>query len=139
MWAIEFWAPTADGNENLYLAYQDNPANGVPGSRPVRSTASPPAFFKWTFVRRERGTPATPGGSCFAPGYVSGPCTVTMAADLSGLGVKSGAALDSVTGLSVYEDGSEAQPPGLNVDAGYSNQADAATPFDLSGTGRLSV
>jgi hypothetical protein len=58
-----------------------------------------------------------------------------MTASLSGLGVKSGSILSSVSGFSVYYFGSEQQPPGLRIPLGTSNLADAATPFDVSGTG----
>ena len=44
-------------------------------------------------------------------------------------------ALASVSGLSTYYLGSASQPPGLRVPLGNSNLADAATPFDVNGTG----
>jgi hypothetical protein len=40
-----------------------------------------------------------------------------------------------VSGFSVYYFGSEQQPPGLRIPLGTSNLADAATPFDVNGTG----
>ena len=61
-----------------------------------------------------------------------------MTASLSGLGVKPGSILSSVSGLSTYYLGSANQPSGLRVPLGNSNLADAATPFDVNGTGTTS-
>ena len=62
-----------------------------------------------------------------------------MTADLGNplMGIKSGAGLYSITGLSVYYYVSELRPPFFRVPLGLSNQADAATPFDQEGTGTL--
>jgi len=45
---------------------------------------------------------------------------------------------DRLSGLSTYYLGSAMQPPGLRVPLGNSNLADAATPFDVNGTGTTS-
>jgi hypothetical protein len=136
LWGIEFWSPTADGNDNFYLAYQDNPANGAPGAEAGTVNGVAPSLFKYEFVKLEDGAPVAPGGTCSSPAYGGGPCTIVITASLEGLGIKPGSAIDSVTGLSVFEDGSEMQPPPFNIDGGYSNQADAAAPFDIKGTGK---
>jgi hypothetical protein len=60
-----------------------------------------------------------------------------MTADFGAIGVKSGAGLYSITGLSVYFYGSELEPPLFRVPLGLSNQADATAPFDQEGTGTL--
>lgn len=65
------------------------------------------------------------------------PCTITLTASLSALGIKSGSILSAISGFSVYYFGSETEPPGFRVPLGNSNLADAATPFDVNGTGTI--
>lgn len=43
----------------------------------------------------------------------------------------------SITGLSVYYYGTEQRAPLFRVPIGFSQQADAAAPFDQEGTGTL--
>ena len=138
LWGAEFWAAsnpvgnTAEyNNDNFYIAYRDNPVDGSPGVEAGAINSISPSFTHDEFNRYE---PGTLGGSCFAA-LPPAPCTVTMAASLSGLGVKSGSILSSVSGFSVYYAGSEQQPPGFRIPLGNSNLADAATPFDVNGTG----
>jgi len=138
LWGAEFWAAsnplggTAQfNNDNFYIAYRDNPADGAPGVEAGSINSISATFTHDEFNRYEAGTV---GGTCFSP-LPPAPCTVTMAASLSGLGVKSGSILSSLSGFSVYYAGSEQQPPGFRIPLGTSNLADAATPFDVNGTG----
>ena len=83
--------------------------------------------------------PATLGGTCFpSSGSPPSPCTVAISAPESALGIKPGAGIYSVTGLSLYFFGSDMKPPLLRAELGNSEQADAATPFDDNGTGTTS-
>jgi hypothetical protein len=151
LWGVEFWAaapigpvpaaPTEDtnqfGNGNFYVAYRDNPGDAdrpTPGVEAGLVNSISPSFTHFEFHRYEDGAPVAPSGTCFSA-LPPTPCTVVMTASLSGLGIKSGSILSAVSGLSVYFFGSEAQPPGLRVPLGNSNLADAATPFDVNGTG----
>jgi hypothetical protein len=132
VWGAEFWAPSSSGNDNFYLAYRDNPLDGSPAveAGTITSVGSSDAVQSYELAPEEGGTL---GGSCFtaagAPA-TSGPCTIVLSASLSGLGVGPGA-LDSLTGLSLYQTGSERQPPALNTEPAYTNQADAAAPFEV--------
>jgi hypothetical protein len=58
-----------------------------------------------------------------------------MTVSQSLLGIKSGAGLFSITGLSTYFFGTNNRPPGFRIAGGNSEQADAAAPFDDNGTG----
>jgi hypothetical protein len=61
---------------------------------------------------------------------------VILTTPLSTLGVKSGAGLYSITGLSVYISGNGTQPvPFTNLNLANNEEADAATAFDDNGTG----
>lgn len=133
VWGAEFWARSVSGNDNYYVAYRDNTVDGSPGAEAgtITSVGSSDAIQSFELVRDESGTF---GGTCFtasgAPSTTPGPCTVIVTASLSGLGV-SGGALDSLTGLTLYQTGSEQQPPALNTTASYTNQADAAAPLEI--------
>src|SRR5436305_7059305 len=137
VWGAEFWAasnPVGNtaiyNNDNFYVAYRDNPPDGTRVEAGAINSISP-TFTHDEFNPYEAGTL---GGNCTGP-LAPSPCTLTMTVSLSGLGIKSGSILASVTGLSTYYLGSAAQPPGLRVPLGDSNLADAATPFDVNGTG----
>jgi hypothetical protein len=149
LWGVEFWAaspkgpvpaaPNEDtnqfGNADFYLAYRDNPGDAdrpTPGVEAGLMNSISPSLTHFEFHRYEDGAPV--GGTCFSLVPPS-PCTIVMTASLSGLGIKSGSILSSVSGLSVYFFGSEQQPPGLRIPLGNSNLADTATPFDVNGTG----
>ena len=80
------------------------------------------------------GTPQTPSGTCFQP-PVKLPCTLTMTVSGQALGMKPGAGMYSITGLSVFEAGTAQTPVVLRVELANSEQSDAATPFDDNGTG----
>lgn len=141
LWGAEFWAPatpTANsgsntGNDNYYIAYRDNVAAGPPGVEAGAMNSISPTFTHDEFNKYEDGAPVS--GTCFAASPPSGPCTVVMTASLAGLGIKSGSALDSMSGFSVYYLGSEQQPPAFRIPLGNSNQADGVAPYDLNGTG----
>jgi hypothetical protein len=139
VWGAEFWAasnPVGNtaiyNNDNFYVAYRDN--LGDPASPRVEAGAInsiSPTFTHDEFNPYEGGTL---GGNCTAP-LPPSPCTLTMTVSLSGLGIKSGSILAALSGISTYYLGSATQPPGLRVPLGNSNLADAATPFDVNGTG----
>jgi hypothetical protein len=142
LWGAEFWASSAATSEfgggpnaNFYLAYRDNqgdvtmPTPGVEAGRLDAYT-----FVTNEFHREEAGTPGTPGGTCFSAPPPT-PCTLTMTASLSGLGIKQGAGLYSITGGSFYFFGGEEPFPATRVPMGFSNQADVTAPLDDNGTG----
>jgi hypothetical protein len=138
VWGAEFWAASNPvgrtaiyNNDNFYVAYRDNPPDGAPRVEAGAINSISPTFTHDEFNRYEGGTL---GGNCTGP-LAPSPCTLTMTVSLSGLGIKSGSILASVSGLSTYYLGSASQPPGLRVPLGNSNLADAATPFDANGTG----
>ena len=148
LWGAEFWAaspkgpvpaaPTEDtnqfGNAEFYIAYRSNLVGGNEVQAGLVNSISP-SFTHFEFHRYESGAPATPTGTCFAP-LPPTPCTVVMTASLAGLGIKSGSILSSLSGFSVYEFAdAEHQPPALRIPLGNTNLADAATPFDVNGTG----
>jgi hypothetical protein len=67
------------------------------------------------------------------------PCTLTLTTSASGLGIKSGAGMYSITGLSTFFGGNDQQTPVLlRLEEGNSEQSDAAAPFDVNGTGTTS-
>jgi hypothetical protein len=145
LWGAEFWAasnPVGNtaiyNNDTFYVAYRDNPLDGGTGVEAGAINSISPTFTHDEFDRYEDGTPGTAGGTCFSA-VPPTPCTVTMTASLTGLGIKSGSILSSMSGFSVYYFGSEQQPPGLRIPLGTSNLADAATPFDVNGTGTTST
>jgi hypothetical protein len=144
LWGAEFWAASEPNsqfgggpNANFYLAYRDNPGDAT-APTPAAEAGRVDAY---TFVTDEfhREMPATLGGTCLsAPGVpllTTGPCTITITASLSGLGIKSGAGLYSITGGSFYFFGSEDPVPATRVPMGFSNQADVTAPLDDNGTG----
>ena len=86
----------------------------------------------------DNSTPGFPGGTCAFPGPITPPvtpttCTITFTVDLGAMGVKSGDGLYSITPLSVYLTGRAR--PSIGVHPGNSEQADAGTAFDITGTG----
>ncbi len=140
LWGAEFWAarsPGLDGTpraENFYIAYRDNPPDGPPRVEGGRLDNTNAAITSLEFNPTTAGTPATVSGSCFtSPSKL--PCTISMTVSATALGIKQGAGLYSITGLSVFEAGTATTPVVLRVELGNSEQADAATPFDDNGTG----
>src|SRR5207237_5286700 len=131
----EFWAATS-GNpegygESFYIGYRDNPPNGAPGGEAGMINNVNPTI---TSLEYNPTRPATVGGTCFATTPPS-PCTVVLTTSASGLGIKSGAGMYSITGLSTFYSGTLQTPPFFRVAVGNSEQADAAAPFDITGTG----
>jgi hypothetical protein len=142
LWGAEFWAqraPSADGvprAENYYIAYRDNPADGPPrveGGRMdiLNATITSLEFNPTTFI-------GTLGGTCFKTPPPTATCTISMTVSATTLGIKQGAGLYSITGLSVFQAGNATTPVVLRVEPGNSEQSDAATPFDDNGTGSTS-
>src|SRR5213080_4792241 len=137
IWSAEFWAATA-GNpegygESFYIGYRDNPPNGAPGGEAGMINNVNPTI---TSLEYNPTRPATFGGTCFATPPPTGGCTVTLTTSASGLGIKSGVGMYSITGLSTYFGGSDQRTPVLlRLEEGNSEQADAAAPFDITGTG----
>ena len=99
----------------------------LPGTRRVYVTSL-------EFDRTDAGTPATPGGTCFATSPPS-PCTLTISVRLSDLGISSGNGLYGLTGLSNYFFGTMDKPPLLRVEGGNSELADATAPIHYLGSG----
>ncbi len=136
IWSAEFWA-ASDGNpegygESYYLGYRDNPPNGAPAGEAGMINNVNPTI---TSLEYNPTQPATVSGTCFATSPPS-PCTVTLTTDASTLGIKSGAGMYSITGLSTFFGGSDQQTPVLlRLEEGNSEQSDAAAPFDVNGTG----
>src|SRR6266550_7864757 len=137
IWSAEFWAATAgnpDGyGESFYLGYRDNPPNGAPGGEAGMMNNLNATI---TSLEYNPTRPATVGGTCFATPPPTGGCTVTLTTSAIALGIKSGAGMYSITGLSTFFGGSDQQTPVLlRLEEGNSEQADAAAPFDINGTG----
>ena len=136
IWSAEFWAAT-NGNpegygESFYIGYRDNPPNGAPGGEAGMINNVNPTI---TSLEYNPTRPATVGGTCFATAPPT-PCTVVLTTSASGLGIKSGAGMYSITGLSTFFGGSDQQTPVLlRLEEGNSEQSDATAPFDVNGTG----
>jgi hypothetical protein len=137
IWSAEFWA-ASDGNpegygESYYIGYRDNTPDGAPTGEAGRIDNVNPTI---TSLEYHRTQAATVGGTCFATLPPSGPCTVTLTTSTSTLGIKAGAGMYSITGLSTFFGGSDQTTPVLfRLEAGNSEQSDAAAAFDVNGTG----
>jgi hypothetical protein len=137
LWGTEFWAtaptdPDDPGapNDNFYVAFVDDltgPHGELGRVNNFNATTQSLEF--------NRKQPATVGGTCIT-NPTAHPCTLTLTANLASLGIKPGAGLYSMTGLTTYLTGTTNQPPFLRVTTGNSEQADAVAPFDLNGTGQ---
>jgi hypothetical protein len=139
IWSAEFWAASAAGNsegygESYYIGYRDNPPNAPDnprGEAGMINNVNPTI----TSLEYNPTRPATVSGTCFATAPPS-PCTVTLTTSASGLGIKPGAGMYSITGLSTFFGGKDQQTPALfRLEEGNSEQSDAAAPFDVTGTG----
>jgi len=143
LWGAEFWAarqPGPDGTpraENFYIAYRDNPPDGPPRVEAGRMDDTNAALTSLEFNPTTAGSPAAPGGTCFQTRPPAS-CTVTMTVNATSLGMKSGAGMYSITGLSVFQAGTAQTPVVLRAELANSEQSDAATPFDINGTGSTS-
>jgi hypothetical protein len=142
IWSAEFWA-ASDGNpegygESYYIGYRDNPVDTADAPPNPRGEAGMMNNLNVTITSLEYNPtrPATVGGTCFGTPPPAGPCTVTLTTSASALGIKPGAGLYSITGLSTFYGGQDQQTPVLfRLAKGNSEQSDAAAPFDINGTG----
>jgi hypothetical protein len=136
IWSVEFWA-ASDGNpegygESYYIGYRDNTPDGPPVGEAGHFDNVNPTI---TSLEYHRTQGATVGGTCTGASPPS-PCTLTLATSASSLGIKSGAGMYSITGLSTFFGGSDQTTPvALRLELGNSEQSDATAPFDVNGTG----
>src|SRR2546426_6445947 len=140
IWGAEFWAAAsgadggADGGNPFYLAYRDNPPDGSAAVEAGRVDDTNLTVTSLEVDPTDPGTPATPGGTCFATSPPS-PCPLTISVRLSDLGISSGNGLYGLTGLSNYFFGAKDKPPLLRVEGGNSELADATAPIHYLGSG----
>jgi hypothetical protein len=136
LWGAEFWASSSGGDDNFYVAYRDNtldPPARVEAGR-VNDINPTATGFEFNMVQ-----PGTLGGTCLTaigtpdPAAPT-PCTVILTTNASTLGIKSGAGLYSITGVSQYFFGTD-QPEPFPIQGGNSEQADAVAALDYTGTG----
>jgi hypothetical protein len=136
VWGAEFWAASSQGgSDNFYIAYRDNPPDGTPRAEAGHVDHVNVNVTSLDFHPTQA---ATFGGTCFNSGGAPTnrtPCTVILTTSLTTLGIKSGAGLYSITGLTTYQLGSAQPAPFTNLNLGNNEQADAATAFDDNGTG----
>jgi hypothetical protein len=141
LWGAEFWSATSEsttpdqGNE-FYIAYRDNPPDGAPAVEAGVVDDLNLTITSMELRATDPGSPSTPGGTCFTTPTPT-PCTLTVSARASDLGIKPGAGLYSMTGLSLYFFGTQERPPLLRVEGGNSEQADVTPPFHYMGTGAV--
>src|SRR5204863_2548157 len=116
LWGAEFWssAPTDPDdpgapNDNFYLAFVDDVSG--PHGELGRVNNFNPTLQSLEFNQKQ---PAVVGGSCIT-NPAAHPCTLTLTANLASLGIKPGAGLYSITGLTTYLTGTTNQPPFLRV------------------------
>jgi hypothetical protein len=134
LWGVEFWSTGADNPHNYYIGYRDNPPDGPPRVEAGRMENTNVTVTTLEFKPTTAGSPSTPSGSCFNTRPPS-PCTITMTVNATSLGMKSGAGMYSITGLSTFQAGTSQTPPMLRVEPGNSEQSDATVAFDVTGTG----
>lgn len=129
-WGVE-WRSSDTPNDNYYLAFIDTPGSPAHVEAGRFDNASAPSLlgFEPRFVE-----PGTLGGTCTSVAPPS-PCTLTMTASLSGLGIKPGAGLYSLTGLSLYVTGNTGPVPFTRVEEGFTSLADSTAAIDYNGTG----
>lgn len=140
LWGAEFWSSGAPAgttaefpNGNYYIAYYDNPAD--PTEPKVQAGYVDGLSVSLNHDEFDPVEAGTLGGTCFAVPAPTGTCTIVLTAPLSGLGIKPGAGMYSISGLSAYYFGTETDVPDTRVPLGNTNLADVATPFDDNGTG----
>lgn len=137
LWGAEWWSSAGvdaggnAGNDNFYLAYIDQPASTphVEAGRLNRSS-----FPSLTGNEPRYVEPGTLGGNCTGP-LAPSPCTLTMTASVSGLGIKSGGGLYSLSGEALYITGRTTGLPFTNLDEGYTSLGDTTAAIDYNGTG----
>jgi hypothetical protein len=136
IWGAEFWASALPpsglaGNDNFYIAYRDNPPDGAAHGEAGRMDALTDNRIT---NEPDPTQPATPGGTCLGP-LPPSPCTLTLTTTLSTLGIKSGAGLYSITGLSLYFFGAAPTDASKRNCPCHSQQADASAALIVPGTG----
>src|SRR5919202_1818117 len=143
IWSLEFWA-ASDGNpegygESYYIGYRDNPPDGPPVGEAGRIDNVNPTITSLEY----HPTQAANASACVPvsspPPSAPQACTITLTTSASGLGIKPGAGMYSITGLSTFFGGSDQTTPvAFRLELGNSEQSDAAAPFDVNGTGTTS-
>jgi hypothetical protein len=129
IWSVEFWA-ASDGNpegygESYYIGYRDNTPDGPPVGEAGRFDNVTQAATASACVPVSNPPPAEPQA-----------CTITLTTSASTLGIKPGAGMYSITGLSTFFGGSDQTTPvAFRLEMGNSEQSDATAPFDVNGTG----
>jgi hypothetical protein len=141
IWSVEFWAASGvnanpEGyGESYFIGYRDNPPDGTPAGEAGRFDNTNPTI---TSLEYHRTQAATVSGTCVGPTPPS-PCTLSLTTSASTLGIKSGAGMYSITGLSTFFGGSDQTTPvAFRLELGNSEQSDATAPFDVNGTGTTS-
>jgi hypothetical protein len=117
------------------VAYRDDGAGGAgfeAGSVEALNTTVTSLEFRPISGAGATGTACVPVTS--PPAGSPQACTITMSVPEAALGIKPGAGLYSITGVSAYQFDVE-KPTLLSFEGGNSEQADAATAFDDNGTG----
>jgi len=139
IWSAELWSATpinSDGTgygESFYVGYRDNPPNGPPVGEAGKFDNLNTTI---TSLEYDRTQAAAVSGTCVAMAPPAGPCTIVLTTNASTLGMKSGAGMYSITGLSTFFGGSDQTTPvAFRLELGNSEQSDATTPFDVNGTG----
>jgi hypothetical protein len=142
IWSAEFWAATPvnsfqDGyGESFYIGYRDNPPNGAPAGEAGRIDNVNPTITSLEYHRTQAATASACVPVTNPPPSAPNACTITLTTSASGLGIKSGAGMYSITGLSTFFGGSDQTTPvAFRLELGNSEQSDAAAPFDVTGTG----
>jgi hypothetical protein len=133
LWGAEWWS-SGTPNDNFYLAYVDDPldTDPAPHVEAGRIDRNSPQLTGTEPRPIENGTL---GGNCFTTSPPT-PCTLTLTASLSGLGIKSGAGLYSLTGLATYITGGKDRLPAQRLIDGFTSLGDATPAIDYMGTGQ---
>src|SRR3954453_22338070 len=139
IWSAELWSATpikSDGpgyGESFYVGYRDNTPDGLPVGEAGKFDNLNATI---TSLEYHRTQAAAVSGTCVATPPPAGPCTIVLTTNASTLGMKSGAGMYSITGLSTYFGGSDQKTPvAFRLEPGNSEPSDAAAPFDVNGTG----
>lgn len=130
-WGAEWWS-SDNPNNQYYLAFIDEPGTPAHAEAGAFDNTSAPSLLGNEPRKIED---ATYSGTCFATPTPTGPCTVVMTASLSGLGIKSGSGLYSLTGLSLYITGNTQPAPFTSVEDGFTSLGDATPAIEYTGTG----
>ena len=142
VWGVEFWS-ASDGNpegygESYYIAYRDNPPDAPDNPRgeagAVNNTNPTITSLEFNPTQAATASPCVPVSN--PPASAPLACTITLRTTASTLGIKPGAGMYSITGLSTFYGGKGQQTPVLfRLAEGNSEQSDATAPFDVNGTG----